>query len=103
MERTFLRLGQALIDNIPVNFEGNVIFDVSELDDQLSDSDIQNLENREIRSRFLLRRPFAVFTGSATSNHSRGLMQNILDCQGLTVQQFSELEDAKNWLRSNGY
>ena len=68
---TLSEIGEEFRRNIPLEFDWNVIFDLREADDQLTDDDGTKVFEQVFKARYFLRKRYAVVHGDTSVNRSR--------------------------------
>lgn len=96
---TLPEIGDKFRSNIPLEFDGNVIFDLSEADDQLTDDDGTKVFEQVFKARYFLRKRYAVVHNDASVNRSRKYFQAALEREGVEGRDFSSVDDAVKWLK----
>ena len=96
---TLSKIGEEFRRNIPLEFDGNVIFDLREADDQLTDDDGTKVFEQVFKARYFLRKRYAVVHGDTSVNRSRKYFQAALEREGVEGKDFSSIDDAVNWLK----
>ena len=93
------KIGQLVNDSIPIDYDGNVIFDLRKADDRLRDEDAIETAKVVFKSRYFLRKPVAVLAPAESPGSSRRLFQNTAERGGgILVRDFTTIEAAIAWL-----
>ena len=91
-------IGQLVNDSIPIDYDGNVIFDIRKADDRLRDEDAAETAEVVFKSRYFLRKPVAVLAPAESPGRSKSLFQITADRGGILVRDFTTIEAAIAWL-----
>ena len=99
---TIGEISEIIKSTIPFDFEGNVILDISETDDRITDDDVPLVAEKLFlgASRYFFRRPFAIVDGGKPSLRSKNIIRTVLDREGLTGKKFDSQSEAINWLKT---
>ena len=93
------KIGQLINDSIPIEYEGNVIFDLRKTDDRLRNEDADEATELVFRSRYFLRKPVAVLAPTESPGRSRRHFQNTAERGGgILARDFTTIEAAISWL-----
>ena len=93
------KIGNLVNDSIPIEYDGNVIFDIRKADDCLRNEDADEAARLVFRSRYFLRKPVAVLAPAESPGRSRRLFQNTAERGGgILVRDFTTIEAAIAWL-----
>ena len=92
------KIGHLVNNSIPIEYDGNVIFDLRKADDRLRNEDADEIAKLVFRSRYFLRKPVAVLAPANPSGRSRKHFQSAADRGGILVRDFTTMEAAVAWL-----
>ncbi len=92
------KIGHLVNDSIPIEYDGNVIFDIRKADDRLRNEDADETAELVFRSRYFLRKPVAVLAPVESPRRSRKHFQSTADRGGILVRDFATIEAAIAWL-----
>ena len=95
-----IRLPATLKNDIPLDYEGNIIIDVSETEVKLANIDVNTIvENATEMARYFLRKPHALLVAEASTDHSWNLFINAFEQNGILFRTFITIETAVEWLK----
>ena len=66
------KIGHLVNDSIPIEYDGNVIFDIRKVDDRLRNEDADEIAKLVFRSRYFLRKPVAVLALAESPGRAPG-------------------------------
>ncbi len=92
------KIGNLVNVSIPIEYDGNVIFDIREADDDLRNEDADEIAKLVFKSRYFLRKPVAVLAPADSPGRSRGHFQSTAEQGGILVRDFTTIEAAIAWL-----
>ncbi len=92
------KIGHLVNDSIPIEYDGNVIFDIRKADDRLRNEDADEAAELVFRSRYFLRKPVAVLAPAESPGRSRRQFQNTAERGGILIRDFTTMEAAIAWL-----
>ncbi len=92
------KIGHLVNNSIPIEYDGNVIFDLRKADDRLRNEDADEIAKLVFRSRYFLRKPVVVLAPANPSGRSRKHFQSTADRGGILVRDFTTMEAAVAWL-----
>jgi len=97
---TAAKVGEIIASTIPFDFDGNLIFDLRETDDQLDNEDADEVASLIFKKRFLMRNPVAIIAPEKEISRSRKLYQNTIEREGIVARHFPDKEAAIDWLKN---
>ena len=94
-------LPATLKNNIPFDYEGNIIIDISETEVTLANEEVDIIvENTAEMARYFLRKPHALLVPEASTDHSWSLFINAFERNGILFRDFKTIETAVEWLKT---
>ena len=96
-----ISLAAGLKNDIPFDYEGNIIIDVRDTDVRLTNDDVDKVvENATEMARYALRKPHALIVQDSSTDHSWGLFASSFERSGIAFGQFKTMEAAVDWLKT---
>ena len=93
-----IQIREAIAKSVPLSFEGNIIYDLRDADDQLTDQDAERLSEDFSTIRYFYRRPYAIVRSETKIQRSRKNFQIHYESKGILVRDFTTMDEAIAWL-----
>lgn len=93
-----VRIREAIVESLSLGFGGNIIYDLRDADDQLTDRDAERLSEDFSKTRYFYRRAFAVIRPESEIQRSRKHLQIHYEREGILVRDFTSMDAAIAWL-----